>query len=89
MPSSPSKDNKFALLRTPGRYAHALGVTVNSLSFTNVGPGRKLTSDVSSGATRVVLDNVAGITPAAHLQIGAAATARFTKSPRWDRIRAP
>jgi hypothetical protein len=65
-----AKNNKTLLLRTPVRSAHGSGVTVNSLSFTNAGPGRKLTTDVRPGGDRITLDNNGGLGPGDHLQIG-------------------
>jgi hypothetical protein len=65
-----AKDNKMLLLRTPVRSAHGSGVVVNSLSFANTGPARKLIADVRPGEDRIVLDNDAGLGPGDHLQIG-------------------
>jgi hypothetical protein len=65
-----AKNDRTLLLRTPVRASHGLGVTVNSLSFTNTGPARKVAADALPGEDRVVLDNNGGLGAGDLLQIG-------------------
>jgi len=72
-----AKNNKILLLRTPVRSAHGLGVTVNSLAFTNSGPGRKVATDVRPGGDQVILDNNGGLAANDFLQIGSLPSAEI------------
>jgi len=62
------KNTSNLLLRTPVRFAHNLGVTVNAVALSNTGPARQVKEDIGRGATRVILDNNGALAPGAHLQ---------------------
>jgi len=63
-------DHKHLLLRTPLRFSHAGGITVNAISLSNTGPVRKLKKAATRGAIQIVVDNSGGLGPGYHLQLG-------------------
>jgi len=64
-----SGDAKVLLLRSPLRFDHASGTTINSLS--GIAPVRSLTADVPPGSNSIFLNDITGLAATQLLQIGA------------------